>query len=202
MQMYRIYINEAVLIISESVSAPMKGYQKVELEGFDFLHFYKHIVPKRGVFHYFILTKDVNQVFKRIKTSLNTIEAAGGLVKNEKGDYLFIFRKRKWDLPKGKIEKGENVKEAAIREVEEECGINVRQVGHIICETYHVYELYGELIFKQTTWYHMDTVNQFNLIPQTEEGITEARWLSVKDLGLVTQNTYPSIQEVIDLVVH
>ena len=200
--MYRIYINEAVLIIAESVPNPAKEYQQIELEHFDFLDFYKCVVSESRVSDYLILTKDVNQVFEKIKTSLKVIEAAGGLVKNEEGDYLFIFRRGKWDLPKGKIEIGENVKDAAIREVEEECGIKVKQIGRIVCKTYHVYELRGELIFKETTWYHMSAVNQFNLIPQTEEGITDVCWLLVKDLDLVKQNTYPSIREVIPAIMH
>lgn len=200
--MYRIYINEAVLIIAESIPNPAKEYQQIEFEHFDFLHFYRRVVSENRVSHYFILTKDVDQVFKRIKISLRVIEAAGGLVKNEEGHYLFIFRRGKWDLPKGKIEIGENVKDAAVREVEEECGIKVKQIGRIICKTYHVYELYDELIFKQTTWYHMCAMNQTNLIPQTEEGITDVCWLSVKDMNLVKQNIYPSIQEVIPVIVH
>lgn len=200
--MYRIYINEAVLIIAESIPNPAKEYQQIEFEHFDFLHFYRRVVSENCVSHYFILAKDVNQVFKRIKISLKVIKAAGGLVKNKEGDYLFIFRRGKWDLPKGKIEIGENVKDTAIREVEEECGVKVRQIGRIICKTYHVYELFGELIFKQTTWYHMDAENQFNLIPQTEEGITDVCWLPVKDLNLVKQNTYSSIQEVIPVIMH
>ena len=202
MQMYRIYINEAVLIISESVPNPVKECQQIRFEHFDFLHFYKRVVSEHGASQYFILTQDVNLVFKRIKRSLTVIEAAGGLVKNEGGNYLFIFRRGKWDLPKGKIEIGENVKDAAIREVEEECGVKVKQIGRIICKTYHVYELYGELIFKQTTWYHMCAMNQVNLIPQTEEGITDVRWLPIKDLNLVKQNTYSSIQEVIPVIMH
>lgn len=200
--MYRIYINEAVLIIAESIPNPAKEYQQIEFEHFDFLHFYKRVVSESGVSHYFILAKDVNKVFKRIKISLKVIEAAGGLVKNEEGDYLFIFRRGKWDLPKGKIEIGENVKDAAIREVEEECGVKVKQIGRIICKTYHVYELFGELILKRTTWYHMDAENQFKLIPQMEEGITDVRWLPVKDMNLVKQNTYSSIQEVIPMITH
>ncbi len=200
--MYRIYINEAVLIIAESIPNPAKEYQQIEFEHFDFLHFYKRVVSENGVSHYFILAKDVNKVFKKIKISLKVIEAAGGLVKNEEGDYLFIFRRGKWDLPKGKIEIGENVKDAAIREVEEECGVKVKQIGRIICKTYHVYELFGELILKRTTWYHMDAENQFKLIRQMEEGITDVRWLPVKDLNLVKQNTYSSIQEVIPVITH
>lgn len=200
--MYRIYINEAVLIITESAPNLVKEYQQIEFEHFDLLHFYKRVLSENSICNYFILTKDINQAFKRIKTSLKVIEAAGGLVKNEEGDYLFIFRRGKWDLPKGKIEIGENVKDAAIREVEEECGITVKQIGRIICKTYHVYEQDRELIFKQTTWYHMNAVNQFNLIPQTEEGITDVCWLPVKDLNLVKQNTYSSIQEVIPVIMH
>lgn len=201
--MYRIYINQAVLIISESVpAASTKAYRQVELEGLDFVHFCKHLIPKDSVSSYLILTNDVDRVFNTLTSSIKIIKAAGGLVKNEKGEYLFIFRRGKWDLPKGKVEIGEGVKEAAMREVEEECGIKVKQIDYKIGETYHVYEFHAELIVKQTTWYAMYAASEFVLVPQMEEDITEVRWFETAELDLVFQNTYPLIREVIGHVVH
>ena len=149
-----------------------------------------------------MVCSDLEKAWKKFSDQFEFVQAAGGVVVNKEGKMLFIYRHEKWDLPKGKIEIGENVKDAAIREVEEECGVKVKQIGRIICKTYHVYELYGELIFKQTTWYHMCAMNQVNLIPQTEEGITDVRWLSAKEMNLVKQNTYPSIQEIIPVIMH
>ena len=84
-----------------------------------------------------------------VAESVTQIGAAGGLVKNEAGEYLFIYRNDKWDLPKGKIEKAERVKDAAVREVEEECGIKVSKLEEKICKTYHVYIYKGEVVLKK-----------------------------------------------------
>jgi ADP-ribose pyrophosphatase YjhB (NUDIX family) len=50
------------------------------------------------------------------------VMAAGGLVENEHGEILLIYRKKHWDLPKGKLDAGETLEECAVREVEEETG--------------------------------------------------------------------------------
>ncbi len=139
-------------------------------------------------------------MFNELKKNVSIIKAAGGLVENEHKDYLFIFRKGKWDLPKGKIDLDEKTKKAAVREVEEECGIKVNKVSGKICRTWHAYEQAGKVILKKTTWYNMKAVKQPNLIPQLEEDITEARWLPKAEFSFVKENTYPLILDVISSV--
>ena len=128
---------------------------------------------------------------------MELIRAAGGLVSNEENKYLFIFRKGKWDLPKGKLDKGETFRTAAVREVEEECGITIDSCGEKICKTYHIYEVYGVPVIKKTVWYWMRADNQPDLSPQLEENITDAKWLAAGDFMLVRENTYPLIRDVI-----
>ena len=130
--------------------------------------------------------------------SVTLIEAAGGLVKNENDGYLFIYRNNKWDLPKGKIEKDEGVKEAAVREVEEECGIKVSKLGEKICKTYHVYIYKGEVVLKKTHWFKMKCKGQDKLKPQKEEGITEVRWFKKGHIEPIMANTFPSIMDVLE----
>lgn len=125
------------------------------------------------------------------------VEAAGGLVKNAKAEFLFILRHGKWDLPKGKIEKGETVERAAVREVEEECGIGKLKIIKQLPPTYHTYELKGQQILKPSYWFEMSSNDTSNLVPQTEEGITDVRWLKLNDLEMVRNNTYESILDVI-----
>ncbi len=131
---------------------------------------------------------------------MQMIKAGGGLVSNEENKYLFIFRKGKWDLPKGKLDKGESFRVAAVREVEEECGITIDSSNEKICKTYHIYEVYGVPVIKKTVWYWMRADNQPNLTPQIEEGITDARWLAAGDFMLVRENTYPLIRDVIRVI--
>ena len=146
-----------------------------------------------------LLTKDPKRFFKKIRSSFQVIKAAGGIVRNSENQFLFIFRKGKWDLPKGKLDSGEKTKKAAVREVEEECGIKVAKLGKLLCKTWHVYEEKGEVTFKKTTWFNMSADRQ-ELTPQLEEDITEARWLSTADFPYIKQNTYPLILDIISLL--
>jgi len=142
--------------------------------------------------------RDAKAFLKTVAKSVTLIEAAGGLVKNENDGYLFIYRNNKWDLPKGKIEKDEGVKEAAVREVEEECGIKVSKLGEKICKTYHVYIYKGEVVLKKTHWFKMKCKGQDKLKPQKEEGITEVRWFKKGHIEPIMANTFPSIMDVLE----
>lgn len=127
---------------------------------------------------------------------MKKIIAAGGLVQNTKGEYLFIFRRGKWDLPKGKVDKNEKIEDAAIREVEEECGISGLEIIRPISKTYHTYTIKGEKILKETHWFFMKTNRTEKLIPQTEEDITEAVWADKKEVKTLLENTYDTIKDV------
>jgi mutator protein MutT len=125
------------------------------------------------------------------------IQAAGGLVENEKGEILFIFRRGKWDLPKGKLDPGETLESCALREVKEETGIDQLELKKFLLVTKHEYEESGLFILKETHWWLIKTNSRQPLIPQTEEDITGVKWMSPPDFKIVQQNTYPSILEVL-----
>lgn len=143
------------------------------------------------------MSNDAKAFLKTVAKNVILIEAAGGLVKNENKEYLFIYRQGKWDIPKGKIEKGEAVKTAAVREVEEECGIKVSSLEEKICKTYHVYIMRGDVVLKKTHWYKMRCKAQNKLKPQKEEGITDARWFKKGHIEPIVKNTFPSIMDVL-----
>jgi 8-oxo-dGTP pyrophosphatase MutT (NUDIX family) len=197
--MYRIYINETSLILAETNPGTKDGYQELDNQSFIFKEFYQQAKEASISGDYLLLTPKPKALFKKIKRSFQIIKAAGGLVRNEENKYLFIFRKGKWDLPKGKIDPGEKAKKAAVREVEEECGISVDQLENRICKTWHIYELNGEEIMKKTSWYHMRANNQTKLIPQREEGITRVKWVAPGDFGKLSKNTYPLIRDVMGI---
>jgi len=126
-------------------------------------------------------------------------EAAGGLVVNEKQEYLLILRHGKWDLPKGKLEYDETPEAAAVREVSEECGIAPPEIIKPIEKTFHTYELKGKRTLKKTHWFLMRSTNAGELIPQREEDIEEARWMTKEEvLKSVFANTYASIKELLE----
>lgn len=125
------------------------------------------------------------------------IDAGGGVVTNENDEILMIFRRGKWDLPKGKRDKGETMDECALREVSEETGLQKVKLGEKICDTYHIYNMYGKNQLKHTAWYQMHTKSTEILQPQAEEDIEEVRWVSPNDLAPLLATTYEAIREVL-----
>ena len=123
--------------------------------------------------------------------------AAGGLVQNEKGELLMIFRKKHWDLPKGKLDDDESIEACAVREVQEETGLSNVRLGALVDTTIHQYEENGELITKKTAWYHMTASSADQLVPQTDEQIEDIRWVKKDELVPYLQNTYPNIIYII-----
>ncbi|RZK71868.1 MAG: NUDIX domain-containing protein [Pedobacter sp.] len=196
-QNYRIYINDNTLFIADLMPKRVKRIQQLDIQDFDFQTFYKNL-SKVSAKEYMLLVDRPKKLFAKIKKECELIKAAGGLVKSAKGNYLFIFRNKKWDLPKGKVEKGERMKEAALREVEEECGVKIHTNDEKLCKTYHVYVLNNKLVLKKTNWYSMTVKGEPKLVPQKEEGITKAVWLSEIELNPVLKNTYPSIVQVLE----
>ncbi|HIP32523.1 MAG TPA: NUDIX domain-containing protein [Crocinitomicaceae bacterium] len=145
-----------------------------------------------------ILCQNIEDDFLRLFADYELIEAAGGVVRNQKG-ILMIYRNGLWDIPKGKLEKREDVKTAAIREVEEECGIEQPIIEDWLIDTYHIYVYKGRKVLKKTFWYSMKYSGNKKLIPQIEEGITDVKWMSAEEFLKVRGKTYGSINEVIDV---
>jgi len=140
---------------------------------------------------------DIEQLWKFFFADYVPVKAAGGLVINEKDEMLFIFRNGKWDLPKGKIDAGEDEETAALREVNEECGLIGHTIESKILNTYHTYPFDSKLAIKTTAWFLMRVKNTQNLKPQLEEGITEVVWKTKKDFPEILKNTYGSIEDVL-----
>ncbi|WP_319482527.1 NUDIX domain-containing protein [uncultured Draconibacterium sp.] len=146
---------------------------------------------------------EAEKLFQNFRSAFLQIDAAGGVVKRD-GRLLFIYRNGKWDLPKGKIDKGESVKTAALREVEEECGITNHSIVKALPSTYHIYQspykkTLGQWVFKETYWFEMEYNGSETPIPQKEEGITEVRWFLPNELGEVLENTYENLKALIEL---
>lgn len=149
----------------------------------------------------YFITASVEKSFDSFKKLFKVIYAAGGLIENE-GKYLFIFRLKKWDLPKGKIDAGESPEEAAIRECEEECAITKLQIIKELNPTYHIYPHKGLMALKKTYWYRMTTQHKGILKPQLEENIEAVEWFGSEMIkNEVVNNTYPAILDVINELV-
>lgn len=145
-----------------------------------------------GVF----LHKNVAESLEAFKKELTLVKAAGGLV-HSSGHFLLIFRRGKWDLPKGKLDEGEDLETCAIREVEEETGLKTVELERPITITYHTYRENGNFVLKENHWYLMAARELQKLVPQTNEDIEKCEWVSVKNLAPYMENTLPSVLEVV-----
>ena len=121
------------------------------------------------------------QFLTYLKAHFKYVQAAGGIVQTPDGRSLLIHRNSRWDLPKGMVEPAESTPEAALREVAEETGVSDLTIGPLLTTTYHIYNTYGEWTLKQTWWYLMTTPLPSPTKPQSEEGITQAAWLTPQE---------------------
>ena len=144
-----------------------------------------------------LLVGNPRKIMARIQSHFKGIKAAGGLVINSNKEVLLIKRLGKWDLPKGKLESGESHRNAAIREVEEECGINGVSITQPLNTTFHIYNLNQTWVLKTCYWFAMTYHNHETLSPQIEEDITEAKWVNYKNLNIDELDTYPTLAEVL-----
>ncbi|MCH2231041.1 MAG: NUDIX domain-containing protein [Crocinitomicaceae bacterium] len=144
-----------------------------------------------------VLTDDVDEEFARLFKSYELVKAAGGVVQSDDG-FLVIERNGFWDIPKGKMEKGELPEESAYREIEEECGISGHELDQLLTITYHTYEYKGNPVLKKTYWYHFLYNGSEKLEPQVEEGITKVEWFTKDRIPQIRSNTFGSINDVLD----
>lgn len=139
---------------------------------------------------------DKKDAKKTVKSYFKVITAGGGVVYNKEKKILVMKRLGKWDLPKGKADKGEKFRETAAREVTEECNIEVA-VKKKICTTWHTYRIHGKRILKRTQWYKMECLNDKKMTPQIEEDIEELRWMNRNEVAEAMENSYASIRFVL-----
>jgi ADP-ribose pyrophosphatase YjhB (NUDIX family) len=132
------------------------------------------------------------------KKKLPVTIAAGGVVQHEEGKLLFIYRKKRWDLPKGRVDKGETLEGAAKREVKEETGVKKIKVGKPAGVTYHVFKRNNRYQLKETHWFFMKTSYEGVLTPEIKEDITKATWKNKSKTAKAIKNTYPNIEDLFD----
>ena len=139
--------------------------------------------------------KNKKEVIKYLKKKFKVIKAAGGIVQNNENKILFIYRLGKWDLPKGKKDKGEKIKDCAVREVEEETNTKVKIIKRN-CTTWHTYTRYKKFILKKTVWYKMKCIDDSKMKGQKKEKIEKVRWMENKIINEILINSYKSLSYV------
>lgn len=143
------------------------------------------------------LHSDLEQLKKAFWKKFSHVAAAGALVLNDQKQLLFIFRRGKWDLPKGKQDAGESIEDCALRETREETGLTRLELLHPLCHTYHTYSEAGKAYLKETHWYLFRAPGHQPIVPQTNEQITEITWADPKALEPFKRNTYSSVLDVL-----
>jgi 8-oxo-dGTP pyrophosphatase MutT (NUDIX family) len=148
-----------------------------------------------GVFYH----PDLKELQKAFYKKFTIVQAAGGLVQAPNKDVLMIFRRGKWDLPKGKLDNGESLEDCALREVEEETGLQKVKLKSPLTITYHTYHEGARFILKESHWYYMKVNGEQKLVPQEAEGIMEIRWVKPIDLPSYYRESFPSVVDVLEL---
>ena len=190
--MYKVFVNDKPLFLTNEISKET-DFQLFLLKSVDIKHLiikiFQNKVQKAYLYH-----PDEKEIMKTLKSKIPVSKAGGGLVYNKKGEVLFIFRGGKWDLPKGGTEKGEDIEITAMREVEEETGVNKLKIIKKLQKTYHVFKRNGIYRLKITHWFEMTSDYDGIPVGQIEEGIEKAVWLNPNEMQEVLKNSYENIK--------
>ena len=199
----KIYFNDKPLFLCDALEEAIEPYvhhdDAVFIDELD-AHTVKSMIHEMqqekvhaGVFLY----PDLEELKKAFFKKFVLILAAGGLVENENGEWLLIHRRGKWDLPKGKLDKGEKLEACAVREVEEETGLKKVKLQKPLCITWHTYHEGTRFILKESHWYTMKVAGKQSLVPQTEEDIHEVKWVKPSGIDEYLGLSFPSVTDVL-----
>ncbi len=190
--MYKVFVNESPLILTNERQDNSNG-NLFSLDGDSILMAIDSLAKGRLNAAY-IYHPDEEKILDVFMHKIPVVVAGGGFVTNKKGKILFIYRNNKWDLPKGKVDKGESIEKAAMREVEEETGVKRLKIDKFLRTTYHVFRRNGEYRLKQVHWFAMSTDFKGELVGQKEEGIEKVKWKSPKKVRKALENSYHNIK--------
>lgn len=190
--MYKVFVNDRPIILTEKENFST-DYKKIL---YSHAHIYELI--RRLTFGDLegicLICSNLKDNWRHFQSHFTIQKSAGGKVFNPKKEVLFIYRFDKWDLPKGKLEKNEEIEECAVREVEEECGVRGLKIIKKIDITYHIFDYKDAKILKETHWFLMHTDYDGKLVPQEEEGILKAVFKDEAQAREALQNTYQNIR--------
>lgn len=190
--MYKVFVNESAMILTNKLAevAEHKCFPLNEKA----IHEAINVLSKKKIEKTYIYHPNHEEILNKFSKTIPIVVAAGGVVTNKKGQVLFIYRNEKWDLPKGKIDKGETIEAAAIREVEEETGVKGLQIENFLRVTYHIFKRNGVYKLKEVHWFAMNTSYQGPLEGQLEEGIMKVKWKGPEKIKKALQNSYTNIK--------
>lgn len=199
----KIYFNNKPLFLTDQIDKDIEPYahhdDAVLMDEFSspainsIIHEMKAEKIHAGIF----VHSDLKALQKAIWKKFTIVKAGGGVVLNENNELLVIYRRGKWDLPKGKLDPGEKIEACAVRETAEETGLKNITLKNLLLTTYHTYDESGKHILKESYWFLLRAASNQTLSPQTSEDISLVKWIPLENLEEVLINTYPSIKDVL-----
>ncbi len=190
--MYKVFVNECPIVLTNTLEKET-DFKLFMLDTVNLEDVINRLTNKEIKAAY-LYHPDRDKLLKKLQKKIPFVVAGGGLVFNDKGQMLFIHRNSKWDLPKGKVDKGESIEEAAVREVEEETGVKDVKIESLLGITYHIFQRNGKYKLKETHWYKMHTTYNGKLKPQKNEGIDKVVWLDEKEAKEALEKSYANIK--------
>ena len=190
--MYKVFVKELPLILTNNLAEISNS--KYFLLNADSIHEAIDSLAKKKLGEAYIYHPNHEEILKKFCKNITREVAAGGVVTNKKGKVLFIYRNDKWDLPKGKLDKGETIEECAIREVGEETGVKKLKIENFLKTTYHIFKRNGKYKLKEVHWFAMKTSYEGKLVGQANEGIERVKWKGPKKIKKALENSYVNIR--------
>ena len=194
--MHQIFVGDKPIILTTEVEQE-SNFKNYLLKTVNIGKVLKDLASKK-INEVRLIAEDETTMLKEFLKLLPNVIAAGGKVFNQSGEVLFIYRNDKWDLPKGKAERRETIDKAAIREVEEETGVQGLSITKPLEMTYHIFKRNGKHRIKVTYWFEMSTDYEGELLPQEKEGITKVQWLNADQMKIALANSYANIKLLVD----
>lgn len=194
--MYKVFVKDAPLVLTSKLSETVNG-QYFLLNGTAIQDAIESL-DKKKLPEAFIYHPNGEEILRKFTKKIPMEIAAGGVVTNKEGKVLFIYRNNKWDLPKGKLEKNESIKECALREVEEETGVKGLKIENFLATTYHIFKQGGQYRLKEVHWYAMKTSYKGPLIGQKSEGIMKVKWKGPRKIKKALENSYTNIRTLFE----
>ena len=194
--MYKVFVNQKEIILT-STFPKGNGVKVLPLTSTPFKKILRIVRTKR-IKRLYLVHDNPKKLLSGFKKKLPVTIAAGGVVQHENGKLLFIYRKKRWDLPKGKVDKSESLQDAAKREVKEETGVKKIKVGKLAGITYHIFKRNNRYQLKETHWFFMKSSYEGTLVPEVMEEITKASWKNKDKTAKAIKKTYPNIKYLFD----
>ena len=195
--MYKVFFNQKPLILTSKIIKSSDSDLLLYIKFSSKNQILKALKSKK-IHSVYLYHKNIEKLWEIFTKKFPIKDAAGGLVKSNDGKLLFIYRKNRWDLPKGGVEKNELLIDAAQREVKEETGLADLIVINRIGETYHIFNNGKNYKLKRTYWFEMKSDYKGDLFPQYEEGITSVEWISKKRIPEILENSFQNIKGIVE----